>query len=130
LRLQHGNIDFRNGPYNAKVNEEFEVQYDNYPMCASQGFDRFQGISWGQSLGLCGTIRARTTHEKDGQQDRFPGGHKTGAVGSGGTGLPDANLRPGPFKCPTQANRHNQNTAAEHGDVADAKQSEPRLICQ
>jgi len=41
LRLQHGNIDFRNGHYNAKVNEEFEVQYDNYPICASQGFDLF-----------------------------------------------------------------------------------------
>jgi hypothetical protein len=37
-----------NGPYNAKANEEFEVQYDNYPMCAGQGFDRFQGTaSWG-----------------------------------------------------------------------------------
>jgi len=31
---------------------------------------------------------------------------------------------------PSQANRHNQNTPAEQSDVADAKQSEPRLVCQ
>jgi hypothetical protein len=45
-------------------------------------------------------------------------------------GLPDANLLPGPFKRPTQANRQNQNTPAEQSDVAEAKQSEPCLICQ
>ncbi len=48
-------IAFPNGPYNAIANEEFEVQYDNYPMCAGQGFDRFQGtISWG---GVTTTLR-------------------------------------------------------------------------
>ena len=41
-----------------------------------------------------------------------------------------ANLLPGPFMRPSQANRHNQNTPAEQSDVADAKQSEPCLICQ
>jgi hypothetical protein len=68
--------------------------------------------------------------EKEGQQRGNRGEHKTGAVGSGETRLPDANLLPGPFKRPTQTNRHYQNTSAEHSDVADAKQSEPRLIGQ
>jgi hypothetical protein len=37
---------------------------------------------------------------------------------------------PRPFKRPSQTNRYNKNTPEEQSDVADAKQSEPCLVCQ